>query len=157
MTNSRRADEYAYPVPDSGATRIAHAVVGFDGSPASHDAVAYAAGWAHRVGGRLDIVYVADLVWQSAIEACVAMSFVGVVLDSVPELLDGLAADMSGSGLQWSYAATRGDIARELERSAETANADAIIIGSSRRHRTVRPSVAHRLLHHAKRIVIIVP
>ena len=158
MTNSRRADKQLHPVPDSGGTRLAHAVVGFDGSPASHDAIAYAAGWAHRVGGQLDIIYVADLVWQSAIDACVAMSFVGAVLDSMPDLTAGVAADMSGSGLPWSYAATRGDVARELERSAATTNADAIIIGHSRRRRAgLRTSVAHRLLDHTKRIVIVVP
>lgn len=155
----------AGPQPDNAGnasvgTLVSHAVVGFDGSAASYDAVAFAAGWAKRTGGALDIVYVADPYWQWIGDACGGMASPFYDLrDMAPLLSEDSAAAMVESGVRWVYRTicltTAGGIARELERHATTLSADAIFIGRPRRR--LLSSTPRRLLRCAKRIVIIVP
>ena len=139
---------------------VSRAVVGFDGSAGSYDAVAFACGWAKRTGGALDIVYIADPYWQWIADAFGGMaSSVYVLRDTAPALSAEVATAMSESGVRWVYRticlATAGGVARELERRASALSADAIFIGCPRRKR--RSSVARRLLRCTKRILIIVP
>jgi nucleotide-binding universal stress UspA family protein len=141
-------------------TLVSHAVVGFNGSAASYDAVAFAAGWAKRTGGALDIVYVADPYWQRIGDACGGMASPFYDLrDMAPVLSEDAAEAMAESGVSWVYRticlATAGGVARELERHATTLSADAIFIGCPRRRR--RSSIPRRLLRCPKQIVIIVP
>jgi nucleotide-binding universal stress UspA family protein len=142
----------------SGGPRLGHAVVGFDGSLASYDALAFATGWACRVGAQLDVVHVTDLSWQWVADACGAMSLVAAVPDSTLDLSAEVAAAMTGFGLPWVYRAASGGVAHELECHAKKLSADAIIIGRSRRRvHVLRSSISHRLLSCADRIVIVVP
>lgn len=139
--------------PPAGGGRPGHAVVGFDGSDASHDAVAFASGWARRMGVTLDIVYVADSPWQWVSDAGYAGAC-AEAWDAPAALSSEIAHAMLGSALSWSYLVTTGDVATELERCAEDLDADAIIIGRSHRRMC---SIPRRLVRRSSRIVIVVP
>lgn len=139
------------------------AVVGFDGTTASHDALAYAVGWARRVNGQLSVLYVPDDCWRWIIEAGAVACPVGAFPDYVDDLSEpvaGTVADhLGGTNLTWSYHTARGGVARALNQHAAAIRADAIIIGRSHRRlpHPMRTSIAHRLLSHTDRIVIVVP
>jgi nucleotide-binding universal stress UspA family protein len=162
MTVQARADRASgRALGDSGGEsggggRPGHTVVGFDGSAASYDAVAFARGWVRRVGATLDIIYVADAPWQWAGDGGWAGSCADTVGEVASSLSVELAAAMAGSAMTWtwSYLASSGDIATELERCAENLGADAIIVGHS--HKRLF-SIGRRLVRRAKRIVIVVP
>lgn len=155
MSNQARTMRVSGSVVDQpgGGGRPGHAVVGFDGSDAAHDAVAFAAGWARRTGAALDIVYVADSPWQWVADA----GYAGACAEfwDEPSMLSAEVADaMLGSALVWSYLVATGDVATELERCAARLDADAIIIGRSRRRMF---SIPRRLVRRSHRIVIVVP
>jgi nucleotide-binding universal stress UspA family protein len=138
-------------------------VVGFDDSPASHDALAYAIGWARRVGGSLDVVHVSELSWRWVALACGGMGPVG---ELPVEKLDGRLGDLSGAvadaltatGLAWTFHAGFGGVVTALDTHAQRVGADVIIVGKPRHRATaLRTSIAHRLVSCSNRIVIIVP
>ncbi len=138
-------------------------MVGFDATDASQDALAYAVGWAHRVHGQLDVLYVPEGCWHWVIEACAAACPVGAIPDCINEL-SGLVAStvadlLTPTDLPWSFQTASGGIAHALERHADQVGADAIIIGRPRRRHPhgMRVSIAHRLLSCTDRIVIVVP
>jgi len=140
-------------------SRGGRAVVGFDATEASQDALAYAVGWARRVRGRLDVLYVPEDGWRWIIDACAATAPVGAIPECINDL-SGVVADLlSGTDLPWSYHTASGGIARALEQHAVRVDADAIIIGRPRRRHPhgMRSSIAHRLLSCTDRIVIVVP
>lgn len=154
-TRSDRAPGHIRGGPGGGG-RPGHTVVGFDGSAASHDAVAFALGWARRVGATLDIVYVADSPWQWAGEGGWAVTCAESAGDVASSLLAEIADAMVGSAMTWTWSclATSGNVATELERCAASLGADAIIVGRS--HRRLF-SIGRRLVRRANRIVIVVP
>jgi nucleotide-binding universal stress UspA family protein len=139
--------------------RGSRAVVGFDATEASHDALAYAVGWARRVSAHLDVLYVPEDCWRWIIEAGAAACAVGPIPDCTTDL-SGVVADLlTDAGLPWSYHTASGGVAHALEQHAARIGADAIIIGRPRRHHPhmMRASIAHRLLRCTGRIVIVVP
>lgn len=139
--------------------RGSRAVVGFDATEASHDALAYAIGWARRVSGHLDVLYVPDVIWNWIIEAGAAACPVAAIPDCATDL-SGVVADLlTDAGLPWSYHTASGGIAHALEQHAVRVGADMIIIGQPRRRHPhmMRASIAHRLLSCTDRIVTVVP
>jgi nucleotide-binding universal stress UspA family protein len=133
-------------------------VVGFDGSPASRGALAFAAGWGRRNAAWLGIVYVEQMTVQYVAEAICAATAVPVVQCQPQDLSAEVAEAMTGSPLPWTYVATSGDVASELECLADKLRADAIIVGrSARRARAMRTSVSRRLVASPHRIVVVVP
>lgn len=151
------------PRAQTPVARGGRAVVGFDGSMASHVALVYAVGWARRVHGQLDVLYVPDDCWRWIIEASAAACPIGLVPDCINDL-SGLVAStvadqLGGTDLTWSYHSASGGVAHALEQHAATMDADAIIIGRPRRRHPypMRASIARRLLSCTDRIVIVVP
>jgi nucleotide-binding universal stress UspA family protein len=147
------------PRAHTPVARGGRAVVGFDATDASHDALAYAVGWASRIHGRLDVIYVPEDSWPWLIGACTAAGAFGALPDGVDDL-SGLVADLlTGTGLPWSFHTATGGVAQALEQHAEQVGADAIIVGRTRRRHphVTRSSIAHRLLSCSDRIVIVVP
>lgn len=63
---------------------------------------------------------------------------------------------MSGQSLSWTFVVPVGRPPAELERIAAAHDADAIIVGRSRRRRLRRPTCA-RLSRPSTRIIIAVP
>ncbi len=146
-------------LPPGGRVARGCAVVGFDATAASQNALAYAIGWGHRVGGRLDVVHVVHDDWQWALDAC-AVSCVAALVPGRDNDLSSLAAGLlAGTDLTWTYHTARGDIAGALEQRAEHLGADIIVIGRSspQRLRPLWSNVAHRLLSRTNRIVVVVP
>lgn len=141
----------------SPVARGGRAVVGFDDTAASQNALAYAVGWGRRVGGRLDVLHVVGGDWRWALDSCTAMYATVPIWDSD---LSGVVSDMlTDAGPAWSYHTARGGVAQALEQHAERVDADVIIVGRPRRYRP-RPmwtAVAHRLLSCSNRIIIVVP
>lgn len=132
-------------------------VVGVNGSPASLRALAFACGWARRIGSDLIVVYVADACLQPALD-CYSATAARECSDEIcADIRRQLAAWMSGQPISWTFVAVPvGRPPSDLERVAAAHDADAVIVGQSRRRRLHRP-VCARLSRLSTRIVIAVP
>ena len=88
----------------------------------------------------------------------------GIYLDSYWEELERLAGErtaeaLDGLGAPWRFEVRTGDPAIQLELSADEHGADLIVVGArghSVAHRLLLGSVSTRLVHHARRPVLIV-
>jgi nucleotide-binding universal stress UspA family protein len=139
--------------------RPAHpVVVGYDGSPSSRNALAYAAGLARRIARPLLIVYVVPYGVY-----CEPMS--GQVICAARErgeLETWLLAEFDQlcdrDGLEISVMARRGNAAKELAATVCSSNADALVVGApGRRLHHLVGSIPSWLARRARCPVIIVP
>jgi nucleotide-binding universal stress UspA family protein len=140
------------PVPD-------HPVVaGFDGSPASRNALAYAAGMARRLERPLLVVYVTT-------RGIYCEPLTGQVIRTVNDreqisrwLLAELDEVCDAEGLQVHTTTRCGNPARELAATAAQYSADALVIGASGQawHQLVG-SVPGWLARHVRCPLIVVP
>lgn len=146
---------------ESGGGRSFHTVVGFDASPASYNALAFAIGWSRRVGTQLDVLHVPEISSQDAFAnaslACIPAS-------ALPEpqpardLQGVVTRELSGRVGSWSYAVCRGDPTTALENHALELRADAIIIGKPSGRVFGRGSIRlRRLIRVTNRVVVLVP
>ncbi len=127
-------------------------VVGYDESPPSRDALAFAAGIARRNQAWL---IVASITTIPAVSSIAVVSVPIVTEDTQePEAMAALAE----LGVRATFHHATGDVATELERIAEEAHADGIVVGrsASRRH-AYAGSVTVRLIRHARRPILVVP
>jgi nucleotide-binding universal stress UspA family protein len=133
-------------------------VIGYDGSPPSRNALAYAAGLARRLAQPLLIVYVVPYGVY-----CEPMS--GQVICAARErgeLESWLMAEFDQvcdrEGLEISVIARRGNAAKELAATVSSSNADALVVGAPRQrlHHLVG-SIPSWLARHARCPVIVVP
>jgi nucleotide-binding universal stress UspA family protein len=133
-------------------------VIGYDGSPSSRNALAYAAGLARRLGRPLLVVYVVPFGVY-----CEPMT--GQVIctsrerqDLEPWLLAELEQVCDADGLEVRVMARRGNAAKELAAAADTSSADALVVGASgHKLRHVAGSIPSWLARHARCPVIVVP
>lgn len=133
-------------------------VAGYDGSPSSRHALAYAAGMSRRLGRPLLVVYVA----QPGV-FCEPMTgqVVGATRD--PEeterwLLAELDEVCDRTGIDVQVVTRRGSPARELAAAADESGADALVIGAPGHFwHHVAGSVPGWLARHAHCPVIVVP
>jgi nucleotide-binding universal stress UspA family protein len=133
-------------------------VIGYDSSPSSRNALAYAAGLARRLGRPLLVVYVVPFGVY-----CEPMT--GQVIcasrerqDFEPWLLAELAEVCDAEGLDVQVMARRGNAAKELAAAADTSSADALVVGASaHKLRHVAGSIPGWLARHARCPVIVVP
>ncbi|MEP7026174.1 MAG: universal stress protein [Actinomycetota bacterium] len=143
------------PVADSGIT---HPVVaGYDGSPSSRHALAYAAGMARRLGRPLLLVYVCPGIYCEPLSGQV----VGATRDDA-ELGRWLLAELSQvcdpEDLAVRVVTRRGNPARELAATADESSADALVVGAPGHvWHQVAGSVPGWLARHAHCPVIVVP
>ena len=147
------------PLHAPGTRGPAHPVViGYDGSPSSRNALAYAAGLARRLAQPLLIVYVVPYGVY-----CEPMS--GQVICAARErgeLESWLMAEFDEvcdrEGLEISVIARRGNAAKELAATVNSSNADALVVGAPRQrlHHLVG-SIPSWLARHARCPVIVVP
>jgi nucleotide-binding universal stress UspA family protein len=150
-----RRDHPAY----TGARDQGHPVViGYDGSPSSRNALAYAAGLARRLARPLLVVYVVPFGVY-----CEPMT--GQVICAArdrSELDQWLLAELDQvcdrEGLDVSVMARRGNAAKELAAAADSSSADALVVGApGRRRHHVAGSIPSWLARHARCPVIVVP
>jgi nucleotide-binding universal stress UspA family protein len=153
----RRRQDHAESI--ASALRLEHPVIaGYNGSASSHNALAYAAGVAKRLGRPLLVVYVCSSgVYCEPLTGQV----VGVPRDAeaLERWLLGEVDQVTGDTEVDVHVRTRrGSPARELAAVAAEFNADALVIGAPAHfwHR-VAGSVPGWLARHADRPVIIVP
>ena len=138
---------------------LAHPVIaGYNGSAASRNALAYAAGMARRLGRPLLMVYVTSPgVYCEPLTGQV----VGVPRDAEALerwLLTELDQVTGQADMEVHVRTRRGSPARELAAAAEEFSADALVIGAPRHiwHR-IAGSVSGWLARHARCPVIVVP
>jgi len=133
-------------------------VIGYDGSPSSRNALAYAAGLARRLAQPLLIVYVIPFGVY-----CEPMT--GQVICAAREhgeleawLLAEFDQVCDREGLEVSVIARRGNAAKELAATVSSSNADALVVGAPghRLHHLVG-SIPSWLARHACCPVIVVP
>lgn len=133
------------------------AVAGYDGSPSSVAALAYATGWAQRNLGAVVIVHVDAAAGMTMAECACAVA--GMVAPEIPQLHmpADVEEEMAHSLTRWAYLTVSGDVADQLERVAKALAADVIVVGKSRHPRLrITSSVARRLLSTTRHIVVVV-
>ncbi|GLZ48113.1 universal stress protein A [Actinomycetospora sp. NBRC 106375] len=139
-------------------------VVGVDGSPTSHRALAYAAGQARRQHGRLVVVYVRSHAGGCGFEAGLVnqADMATAALVTQEEIAAELRAEVAHLARAWHVAGTlvlgTGDPAKELAKVADREHADHVVVGSSTRlgHR-LAGSIAIRLVRNCGWPVTVVP
>ena len=142
----------------TGVSDLDHPVLaGYDGSPSSRHALAYAAGMARRLGRPLVLVYVCPGVYCEPLSGQV----IGAARDEA-ELGRWLMAELSQvtdpDDLVVRGILRRGNPARELAAAAAEASADALVVGApGRAWHHVAGSVPGWLSRHANCPVIVVP
>jgi nucleotide-binding universal stress UspA family protein len=152
----RRDDPTIKP---TSARYLDHPVVaGYDGSPSSRHALAYAAGMARRLGRPLLVAYVCSPgVYCEPLTGQV----IGASRDAEDMrrwLLDELDEVCDRAGLDVSILTRRGNPARELGAAAQEFGADALVIGAPGHvWHHVAGSVPGWLTRHAHCPVIVVP
>jgi nucleotide-binding universal stress UspA family protein len=135
-----------------------HIVVGVDGSDASAQAAEMAGRLAAALDAKVTAVYVRQL------PTTVPPFGAGIYLDSYWEEAERLAAERAAEALEgldvpWRFEARSGDPAVQLDLAAEEHGADVVVVGArghSVTHRLLLGSVSSRLLHHARRPVLVV-
>ena len=136
-----------------------HILVGVDGSDASAQATEMAGRLAVDLDAKLTVVFVRQLPTVPASPFGVTMD-----LDAYWEDQERLASSravgvLNKFGVAWRLEVRTGDPAVQLERAAEEHGADLIVVGTrghSVAHRLLLGSVSTRLLHHARRPVLVV-
>ncbi len=150
-----RRDPLSQPAP---AQDTGHPVVaGYDGSPSSRHALAYAAGMARRLGRSLLLVYVIPGI------CCEPMT--GQVIGSTRDdadmarwLLTELDQVFDRADLTVNVLTRRGSPARELAAAADEASADALVVGAPEHvWHHMAGSVPGWLARHAHCPVIVIP
>ncbi len=147
--------------PEQDGGHSFHTVVGFDASPASFNALAFAIGWSRRVGTQLDVVHVPQVSSQDML-VIASLAYIPATAPPGPEPSRDLewvvARELAGRVGSWSYVVCRGDPTTTLENHASELQADAIIIGKPRgrpfRRSTIR---LRRLMRVTNRVVVLVP
>lgn len=148
------------PRPDTyelGTDGVAVVVVGYDGSPASLDALAWAAGSARRSGGRLVVAFVVPPVPPMSAATPVAYAATAVQLERAQDVVAEVADELRDYGVGWELVVTHGEVAEELERVADSFRADVMVVGRSMGIHVLSGSVPRRLLHRAHRPLLVVP
>ncbi len=133
-------------------------VAGYDGSPASRNALAYAAGLSRRLSRPLLVVHVSP---PSIYCEPLTGQVIGTLRDRVETerwLLTELTEVCDIGDLEVRIVARRGNPARELAAAADEYSADALVIGApGHRWHQVAGSVSGWLARHAHCPVVVVP
>jgi nucleotide-binding universal stress UspA family protein len=147
------------PLRPSGAdARLDHpVVVGYDGSPSSRNALAYAAGVSRRLSRPLVIVHVTPGVYCEPLTGQV-IGAPRARAETEHWVRTELAEVCDCRGVDVQVIMRHGNAARELSTAAEELSADALVIGAPRqRWHQVAGSVPGWLARHARCPVIVVP
>jgi nucleotide-binding universal stress UspA family protein len=149
----------APPARPADLAEISHpVVVGYDGSASSRNALAYAAGFARRLGQPLLVVYVVPFgVYCEPMTGQVVYP-VRERAELEPWLLGELDQTCDCEGLDVCVMTRRGNAARELAAAADSLCADALVVGApSGRLHQLAGSIPSWLARHACCPVIVVP
>lgn len=140
-----------------GKDGVGTVVVGYDDSPPSVHAAAWAAGLVRRERGLLVIVYVDALTSPAYWTAVSATAAVQATEEFVTDLRAQAGHYLDARGIRWDMVIGRGEPAVVLESIAEERKADCIVVGRSRRGGPLLGSVPKSLLARSQRPVVVVP
>jgi nucleotide-binding universal stress UspA family protein len=155
-------------VPPVGVPGTPVVVVGVDGSDTSWDAFSWAIGEAGRLGGRVVVVLVSDVLGNTNLSAI--SSFAALAMSELVETQNQIEADIiarlrtelreaNNHQIDLTFVQSHGDVATELLRVATKYHAQLIVVGRSTkaRHR-VAGALGHRLLRRSDApVVVVVP
>lgn len=143
--------------PCGQAPGVHQVVVGLDGSPASWDAFAWAAGDALRTGGRLVVVYAAPpppVMVDAAFDHAADRRARELVVEELQNEAERAACDL---GVPIRFVREEGSADRALTRVARSLGADCIVVGRSTKLRhQVAGSAGRRLASRRDAPVIVV-
>jgi nucleotide-binding universal stress UspA family protein len=154
----RRDRENKPSRPSSADANLDHpVVVGYDGSPSSRNALAYAAGVSRRLSRPLVIVHVTPGVYCEPLTGQV-IGAPRARAETERWVRAELAEVCDCRGVEVRVIMRHGNVARELSTAADELSADALVIGAPQHcwHR-VAGSVPGWLARHARCPVIVVP
>ncbi|HEX5406872.1 MAG TPA: universal stress protein [Pseudonocardiaceae bacterium] len=140
-----------------GKDGVGSIVVGYDGSPPSTHAAAWAAGLARRERGVLLIVYVEVLSSPAYWTALGTAAAAEAGVEFMQQLRDEAGPLLDERGVTWEMLYGQGEPATVLESIAEERRADCIVVGRSRHRGGLLGTVPKSLIAHATRPVVIVP
>ncbi|MFE3000542.1 universal stress protein [Nocardia sp. NPDC059246] len=136
-------------------------VVGFDTSPPSQHALAYAAGAAHRLRANLLVAHITSLTTMNCLTMMAPLcagTTAEFQADSIITAHAMAAEILDDTPVPWSFTARPGDAAIELARLADEHTADSIVVGrASAWYHRLLGSVSTRLVQRAKCPVTVVP
>lgn len=132
-------------------------VVGYDGTPPSIHAAAWASGLARRERGKLLVVYVETLSSPAHWTAMSSAAAIEAGMEFVQELIAEAGPLMAERGIDWEMLRGQGEPAAVLEAVAEQRRADCIVVGRSRHRGGLLGTVPKSLLAHASRPIVVVP
>jgi nucleotide-binding universal stress UspA family protein len=137
---------------------ISTVAVGTDGSATANEAVKEAAELARRFDAKLVLLSAFDDSRRPAADhdQDIELQWASNPAARVKSILEGLEADLSGSGLECETRADRGDPAEVLVRLAEECGADLLVIGNRGMKRRVLGSVPNSVTHNADCSVLVV-
>ena len=136
-----------------------HILVGVDGSDASAQAAEMAGRLAADVEAKLTVVFVRQLPTVPASPFGVTMDLDTYWEDQERAASSRAAGVLNKLGVAWRLEVRTGDPAVQLELAADVNGADLVVVGArghSVAHRLLLGSVSTRLLHHARRPVLVV-
>jgi nucleotide-binding universal stress UspA family protein len=156
MNSERRRPEHRGF--ELGTDRPTVIVVGFDGSPTSVRAGAYAAGLARRQSARLVAVHLETVPALSLLAPSRPWPVLETMTAVTEELRLQVEAGAAHTGVAVEFMAVRGDPFVELTRVATELRADAVVVGASigAGHRLMG-SLAVRLVRAGRWPVTVVP
>lgn len=143
----------------TGARTIApKVIVGFDGSPSSEHALAYAAGMSRRTAGSLLVAYIAtggSSVGLAPFPPEAATAWRAYDASRVRKLAEEV---LEGTGTDWQFTTAYGEAAAGINQLSARHRVDLLVVGRSRTPvRHVRGSVPARLARHARCPITVVP
>jgi nucleotide-binding universal stress UspA family protein len=149
--------EHAQPRFEIGKDGVGTIVVGYDDTPPSLHALAWAGGLARRDKARLVIAYVEVLSSPAYWVSAGAVAITEAASEVVAELHQRFEKLLTPEGFDWELLHGKGDPAGVLEAIAEERRADCIVVGRSRHRNGLLGSVPKALLAKATRPIVIVP
>jgi nucleotide-binding universal stress UspA family protein len=144
---------------EDGPDHLEHPVIaGYDGSPSSRNALAYAAGMARRLGRSLLVIHVCSAGIYCEPLTGQVIGLPGQTAELEKWLLSELDQVTDRTGLDVHARTRRGSPARELAAAAAEEGADALVIGApTRAWHHLAGSVPGWLARHARCPVVVVP
>lgn len=144
--------------PVSPPVRLAHLVVGVDGSPQSLYALDLAASIGAPFRATLTIVHVRSQPPTLAFSPAAAVEYERAEAEIEDAVSAHAQEHLAGYPGAWSVTSRRGNVSQELLEAADEADADLIVVGH-RGHGPIRDailgSVAAGTVHRSRRSVIV--